>query len=243
VTNSVGVSTGSDGNLWVTQGDAGDIVKLDTAGNVLQTYPTHPTPATITIGPDGNMWFASLLDGEIGRLRMAEDGVAYVLDIAPGFVPAARTVELGTTVKWVLEAPGKHSVRDRSGLGLYDSGPQAAVSFLIHAFDDSGTYPYDDVATGDQGKISVPVTAPTTAISGVPFDVTWALGTAPPGMARDVQVQVPGSSTWLPWQTAVATGSAQYTAEGGGTYSFRARLRGAGSGATGWSPPVAVTVS
>jgi streptogramin lyase len=243
VTNSVGVTTGSDGNLWVTQGDAGDVLTVDTSGQVLHTYPTHPTPASITIGPDGNMWFASLLDGEIGRIEIAKPGVAYVLDIAPGFVPASRMVPLGTTVEWVLEAPGDHEVEDRSGLGLFDSGPQPPVSFLSHRFVDAGTYPFGDPVDGDRGRILVRPSAPAVGQVGTPFRVTWGIDAPAAGLVRDVQVLAPGGSGWQPWQTAVTTGHATYTPTAAGDWSFRARLREPGAAASDWSPVATVTVS
>ena len=242
VTNSVGITTGPDGNLWVTQGDAGRILKVAPTGEVLAELPTHPTPASITIGPDGNLWFTSLLDGEIGRIPTARPGFAYVLDLAPGFVPATRTVPVGTTVEWVLEAPGKHEVEDRTGLGLYDSGPQPPVSFLTHRFADAGTYPFGDPVDGDRGRIEVPPSAPATGQVGTPFRVTWGVGEPAAGLVRDVQVRAPGSG-WQPWQTGVTTGQASYTPAAAGAYELRARLRSPGAAASDWSPAVTVAVT
>jgi streptogramin lyase len=242
VTNSVGVVTGPDGHLWVTQGDRGAILRMDTRGHVLTSFRTHPTPASITIGPDGNMWFASLLDGEVGRIQIARPSHALVLDIASGFVPSVRSVPLGTTIDWILEAPGMHEVEDDSGLGLFDSGPKPPVSFLAHTFSSAGTYPFVDPESGDHGRIMVQASAPATGQVGVAFQVVWAIGTPDPGQVRDVQVRPPGSSTWHAWQTEVTTGQADYTPATPGDYSFRARLRSA-SASSGWSPPVTVSVS
>jgi hypothetical protein len=188
------------------------------------------------------MWFAAALDGEIGRLATARPGFAYVLDIASGFVPAVRTVPLGTTVEWVLEAPGIHRVRDVTGLGLHDSGPQPPVSLHLFTFTAAGTYPYADPNAGERGVIAVPVNAPVSGQVGQAFRIDWA--TAAPGTGRvfDVVVRVPGSSTWQPWQTGVSTLGANYTPSAPGTYAFRGRLRGA-SGSSRWSPAGTVTVT
>ena len=101
-----------------------------------------------------------------------------MLDVAPGFVPAQRTISLGERVQWVLEAPGVHEVRDATGLSLYASGPRSPVSFVRHTFTAAGTYGYQDPQNGDTGDIGVPVNAPATGTVGEPIHITWAT-TAP----------------------------------------------------------------
>ena len=243
-TNSASITTGPDGRLWITQADAGDIAVVRSSGAFVKSFPTHHEPTGITIGPDGNMWFALSLDGEIGRLKTARSGYAYVLDIASGFVPARRTVDLGTTVEWILEAPGLHRVKDVTGLGLYDSGRKPPVSFQLFTFTAAGTYRYKDGPGGESGKVGVPADAPSTGQAGVAFDVTWATTAPPSGLVFDVQVKVPGSNSWQPWQSGVTSLSAGYTPGAPGTYAFRARVRqAAGSAKSGWSPAIMVTVS
>jgi streptogramin lyase len=242
LTNSIGIATGPDGRMWVTQGDAGRVVLVNTDGTVAGIIPTHHQPSGISVGPDGNVWFTASLDGEIGRLATARPGFAYVLEIAPGFVPTVRTVALGTTVQWVLEAPGMHRVRDVTGLGLYDSGPQPPVSFLTHAFTAAGTYPYADPGQGERGAIAVAVNAPDIGQAGQAFSVQWATEAPAPGLAFDVIVRVPGSGAWQQWKSGVTTTIADYTPAAGGTYQFRARLRGP-SGRSGWSPAASVAVT
>jgi virginiamycin B lyase len=244
VTNSVGVTTGPDGMMWVTQGDAGDVVIVDLDGEVLQTIPTHPSPAVITVGPDGNLWFTVPGNAEIARIDVAQSGTATILQIASGFVPATRTVPLGTSVQWMLEAPGTHQVRDSTGLGLFDSGPQPPVSFEVFRFEAAGTYPYADPIGRERGSVAVPVGAPASGAVGVPFQVRWASAPPPAGMVFDVQVRVPGAESWAPWQNGVTVLRARYTADSPGDHLFRARLRDpATATASGWSPPVTVSVS
>jgi virginiamycin B lyase len=244
LTNSIGVSAGFDGRMWITQGDAGDVVVLNLDGTVQATIPTHHQPSGITMGPDGNMWFAAALDGEIGRISTARSGFGYVLNIVSGFVPNIRTVPMGTTIQWVFEAPGKHNVRDRSGLSLFDSGPKPLISFHFFRFTAAGTFPYVDDADANEAAIAVPMTVPGSGKVGVPFAVQWAV--APPGVGRvfDVQVRRPGSSEWMPWQSGVSAVAASYAPVEAGGYSFRARLRSATSRrGSGWSPPRAVSVA
>jgi streptogramin lyase len=236
VTNSVGITTGPDGQIWVTQGDAGTIAVVKTTGAFVKSLPTHHLPTGITVGPDGNMWFALSLDGEIGRVHTARAGYAYVLDIAPGFVPAVRTIDLGTTVEWVLEAPGLHRVKDITGLGLYDSGSKPPVSFQLYTFTAAGTYRYHDGPGDESGAIAVQVDAPSSGPSGESFDVTWASAAPPAGLVFDVQIKTPGGS-WQAWQSGVTALSASYIPGVAGTYRFRARMRqDVGTARTLWSP-------
>jgi streptogramin lyase len=242
--NTGSVTTGIDGRIWVTEPDANRITLLNPDGSFFKSIPVHQEPMGITIGPDGNMWFTNALSGEIGRVQTAKPGVGYVLDVAPGFVPAQRTIALGDRVQWVLEAPGTHEVRDTTGLGLYSSGPRAPVSFLRHTFTAAGTYGYEDTTNGDTGTIGVPVNAPATGPVGSPVKVTWASADAGAGLLFDVQYLPPGSGTWVGWKTGVSTRSGSLVPTATGTYQFRSRLRDGSSGdATDWSPPAAVTVS
>src|SRR5260370_42584593 len=54
------ITTGPDGNLWVTDTFHNTIVKMAPSGSTLASY-TIPTagsqPYGITAGPDGNLWF------------------------------------------------------------------------------------------------------------------------------------------------------------------------------------------
>jgi streptogramin lyase len=242
--NTGSVTTGIDGRLWVTEPDANRITVLNPDGTFVKSFSVHQEPLGITIGPDGNMWFANALSGEIGRIQTAKPGVGYVLDIAPGFVPAQRTIPLGDRVQWVLEAPGTHEVRDTTGLGLYSSGPRSPVSFLRHTFTAAGTYGYQDTTNGDAGSIGVPVNAPATGTVGSPIHVTWSTVSPGPGLVFEVQYLPPGSGTWVSWKTGVLTKAGSLLPTGVGTYQFRARLRdGVGGAASDWSPPVSVAVT
>ena len=201
--NTGSITTGIDGNLWVTEPDANRVTVLRPDGSFVRSYTVHQEPMGITIGPDGNMWFANALSGEIGRIPTAAPNTGYVLDIAPGLVPAARTIALGDTVQWVLEAPGTHRVFDETGLVQFDSGPQPPVSFYQHAFEWAGTWGYQDTINGDAGSIGVPVNAPASAAVGSRIPVTWATAAAEIGLFFDVQYLPPGGSDWVTWKNGV----------------------------------------
>jgi hypothetical protein len=69
---------------------------------------------------------------------------------------------------------------------------------------------------------------------------------APPsGYSEDVQVQRPGSTTWVSIFKATTATSGTYTPTAGtGTYRFRCRFRRtSGTGASGYTPALGVRVS
>jgi streptogramin lyase len=242
--NTGGITTGIDGNLWVTEPDANRVTVLRPDGSFVKSYTVHQEPVGITIGPDGNMWFANALSGEIGRIPTAAANTGYVLDVAPGFVPAERTIALGDTVQWVLEAPGDHRIADETGLVMYDSGPRSPVSFFAHTFGFAGTWGYMDTINGDTASIGVPVDAPATAAVGSRIPITWATQAPPTGLFFDVQYLPPGGSHWVTWKNGVTSQSGSLLASGVGTYQFRARIRDQGHTAgPDWSPPASVVVS
>jgi streptogramin lyase len=242
--NTGSITTGIDGNLWVTEPDANRVTVLRPDGSFVKSYKVHQEPMGITIGPDGNMWFANALSGEIGRIPTAAPNTGYVLDVAPGFVPAERTIALGDTVQWVLEAPGDHRIADETGLVMYDSGHRSPVSFFAHTFGFAGTWGYMDTINGDTASIGVPVDAPATAAVGSRIPVTWATQAPPTGLFFDVQYLPPGGSHWVTWKNGVTSQSGSLLASGVGTYQFRARMRDQGHTAgPDWSPPASVVVS
>jgi plastocyanin len=163
-----------------------------------------------------------------------------------GFSPGRPSVSFGDTVAWsVPSADGEpHSVTDASGLGLFDSGTLSPGTSFTFTLSAAGMYRQVDSETGHAGEVGVvPAAEPSSGRKTTTFTVTWAAGPAAAGSAYDVQVRRPGGGRFVAWKTGVAVASATFVADGGtGTYSFRARLRGAG-GTTGWSPSVSIVVT
>lgn len=241
---SAGIATGPDGRLWVSQSDANTIWIVRPNGTFVTDIPTHQRPAILAVGPDGNMWFTAGLDREIGRIQTALPGHRYVLRIAPGFVPAVRTVTPGTIVNWILEAPGMQGVRDVTGLDLFDTGRVAPVSFLEHRFGVAGSYPYRDGFRGPTGRVDVPVELPDEAAQGEGLTVRWAAGPVPAGFVVDVQIRRPGDAGFSAWVDGTRARQRTFTPGEEGRYAFRARLRKASDGsASGWSPTRGIEVA
>ena len=93
------------------------------------------------------------------------------------------------------------------------------------------------------GKIRIPIKVAAAASRGAPVTVTWA--SAPlSGYRYDVQVRLPGSSTWTNWRANATTMRADYTPALTGSFAFRARLEQLSNGAnSAWSLVASVSVS
>jgi streptogramin lyase len=236
-----GIAPGSDGALWFTGGKLGRI----TTGGVVTEYPAVVGDTNdVAIGPDGNLWFPA---SSIGRISVARAGVGYVLSLDGAFVPSRRGARLGGMVQWTFDGARVHEVSDSSGMGLFDSGPNALVSFFNYTFTAAGSYAYRDTLNPTlTGTISVPLgVSPASGTATSAFTITWASTPAATGFAYDVQIKRPGTTSYLDWQTGATSPSATFTPDAGsGTYSFRARLRKTGNGkSSGWSSGKTITVS
>lgn len=240
------VTTGADGDIWFTEAGSsdGDVWRMHPNGALIGTaIPVHFNPIGIALGPDGNIWFTSREDGEIGVIHAAPAGRSFVLEIASGFTPAVRTVSLGRTVEWVMEAPGMHRLRDLTGMGLFDSFPNPPVWFGTYRFTAAGTYPYSDGPPGRRrGKVAVGMSAPETAHTGTSVHLSWALTGVPQGATFDVQVQRPGEHSFSGFRTDTAAHGASFTPHLTGAWRFRSRMQGAGGG-TAFSPVTTIRVS
>jgi len=54
--------------LYLSENSAGAIAPMSLGGAFGRPVPTKSTPDAITIGPDGNLWYASGNESKIGRL-------------------------------------------------------------------------------------------------------------------------------------------------------------------------------
>jgi streptogramin lyase len=244
------IAAGPDGNLWFTEEGGNKVGRITPAGAITEfTIPTSSAAAVgITVGPDGNMWFVEGAH-KVARVSVAAKNTGYALVTDAGVV--AKTIKLkkqGTTAEWVFEGPSVHTVTDSSGMGLFDSGDRLPVSYYLFAFSAAGSYPFRDTHNHQvKGTVSVPIVVTLTDPSDA--SATWSSSAPPSGYVFDVQVEQPGSTTFLDWKTSQTATSASFGPGdplyvGAGTYSFRARLRKVSNGAaSGYSAPKAVTLS
>ncbi len=240
------ITAAADGNLWFTEAGANRIGRITTAGDVSEfPIPGAGTARGIAAGPDGNVWFTEEGGDKIGRISLP--GAAEAVLVADfGFTPRLLGVAQGSTVQWTFVGPHVHSVVDASGMGLFDSGPRAAVSYFSLAFVGAGTYTYVDGFSSHTGKVRVPLlVAPASAPVASSFAVTWASGAPPAGFAFDVQIKRPHALGFVGWMTGqTATGTSFTPDAGKGKYTFRARLRNTGNTmASGYSPLASLIAS
>jgi hypothetical protein len=174
----------------------------------------------------------------------AQAGVVYAPVTDTSITPSTIKPALGGTVQWNFLGPGTHSVRDASGLGLFDTGPITPVDYRTTTFTTSGITTVSDPSTGHTATVAVPISTPSTGTVGTPIQVTWATAPLPAGLVEDVQVLRPGTSTWASLMPGTTAQSTQFTATSAGKYQFRARLRNpVGGASTKYCSPQAVTFS
>jgi hypothetical protein len=165
-----------------------------------------------------------------------------------GFQAPAPAVAIGNTLQWDFLGPGSHSATDQtSGLGLFpDTGLVAPVAFRTQVFHWAGDYTFTDSATSNNLKFDVLATAtPATGSTSTTYTLTWADTPFPSGDAEDIQVEYPGSTTWVSLFKATTALSGTFVPnQGTGKYHFRARLRSTtNSSATAFTGNTTITVS
>ena len=247
-----GIAAAPDGALWFTESSrshfgnyAGLVGQITTDGSITE-FPVpsdESVPDGITVGPDGNLWLTEYFGPRVARLLPR---AATVLVLPSGLTPSGLKVAQGTAVEWTFLAPGTHSVVDTSGMSLFNSGSRPIAASYSFSFLWAGTYPYEDNGDLATGSVKVPVTAkPKSGGTSTGFTLTWAAGPPPAGFVFDVQVKRPGHSSFVDWKHGTSALSAKFTPDAGkGTYSFRARLRKASSGAvSGYSAALKIKVT
>jgi virginiamycin B lyase len=70
------IAVGPDGALWFTEGRAGQIGRITTAGEISEyALPTPYIPYSITAGPDGALWF---IEGSLRFSALLVHGIARI---------------------------------------------------------------------------------------------------------------------------------------------------------------------
>lgn len=173
----------------------------------------------------------------------AEDGVTYVTVDDGGFSPATASPLQGGIIQFDFFGTASHDLSDSTG--LFDTGVKTPVSYVRQELDAAAAYKITDNPSGHVGTINISPTVvgpgPYTT-SG--FVIVWSSQPLPLGYDEDIQVELPGSTTWTSWLPNQTGASGTYTpANGTGTYKFRARLEKTGSTATAYSPALKVSVT
>ena len=82
ITDPADITTGSDGNLWVTGEDDDEVGRFNPTTSVMTTF-SHPqlhVPNEIISGPDGDLWFANRSGARLGRLDPMTGAMVFYRD-------------------------------------------------------------------------------------------------------------------------------------------------------------------
>jgi hypothetical protein len=228
----------------------GPLAPRATAGLVVEAAAAvagEPTTTAEVFGPEMDP-AAGDDAASVTTLLVAETHEDEVVLGPDGFSPkAVAAPRLGDEVVFSVQAPGVHSVVDRSGLDVFASDPLEAGEEFRLPMLFAGGYPYrsSQHPSDEIGVVHVPMgVTPAGSTASSEFTVRWALTGAPPRTWFEVQVRRPGG-TFQAWSghDHETGSSATFVPDGGpGTYLFRARLR-CETGRSYWSSPVSVRAS
>lgn len=150
------------------------------------------------------------------------------------FSPASTAAHLGTLVVWTNHDSVAHTTT--SNQGFWSSPHLSTNASYAHRFTQAGTFAYHcAIHTDMHGRVTVPIHATPRTGGAV---LTWALASG----VYDVQVERPGSTTWVAYRTGTTARGATFVTSHVGRYHFRARTHRL-STVSGWSPAISVSVS
>jgi len=169
----------------------------------------------------------------IGGPASATIPTLHVSIVNMAFTPSSITAPLGDYVAWTNHDPFAHT--STSYQGFWGSPHIAPNATFSHRFATAGTFAYHcAIHTYMHGVVRVPMRVTPRTGGGT---LVWAVVAG----RFDVQVERPGTTTWVTFRSGTAAGSAAYLTSHVGRYLFRARTR-IGMTASGWSPAVALYV-
>ena len=155
--------------------------------------------------------------------------------------PATVLITPGDHVTWFFVDPAEfHTVSDRTGLVLFESGARRAGNAeFSYTFDAAGTYAY--YCQFHLGMVgTVLVTMQAEKVKGG-SRLLWAERDAEAGFVYDVRVKAPRETKFTSWLRGTTEPWQRFEPTRRGTYQFRARLRRVSDReSTGYSPALPV---
>ena len=158
----VGISLGSDGNLWITEFAASKIAQLNTAGqiseNVTPSHAAGPNGVASGPGPDLNVWFTETSIGEVAQITtsgppyteyklpntaakpvgmaLGSDGNMWVTDVGTNSIWRIQQLRVKPHVKFTQY----HLTGNAQPLGI-TNGPDGALWFTEPGTNSIGRLP------------------------------------------------------------------------------------------------------
>jgi virginiamycin B lyase len=166
--NSVplGITLGTDGNIWFTEQRVGKIGELDESAKFTETVtPTAKSqPTGIASGPNGLVWFTERNVGKVGQIQLT--GPTFVDFKLPN--PAARPVDiaLGSDGNMWVTDPGANVIWrvNQKGLATSCKLQPNAQPLAIASGPDGGMW-FTEPGTNSIGRMSV--TDPCASLSEI----------------------------------------------------------------------------
>ncbi len=239
-------STGSCTGTSTIVCNFGTLAAGTSATLTVQTTPIQPPSAVNTASVTSDQ--TSMVNNSQTVSVTPAPATSYVGVTNLGFQNPSPAVALGNTLQWDFVGPGAHSATDKtSGLGLFpDTGLVSPVDFRTQVFHWSGDYTFTDTATSHTVKFdALPQAAPATGSTSTVFTITYGDVPPPSGYGEDIQVEYPGTTSWVSVISKATGTSTTFTPnKGTGKYKFRARLRSlTNSSATAFTSGATITVS
>ena len=201
--------------------------------------PIQPGTATNTATAVSDQ--ASQVASSKGAAVSGAPSVTYSSVGDTGFSPTSALLPLGSSMQYNIFGSQSHDLTETK-THLFDTGSLTPITYATEPFNYAAMLYIADSGTGQTQTVKIRPTGPATGQAFVPFTVTWAAAPLPSGDVANVQVLLPGTTTWTNWLLGQTATSANYTASSAGTYQFRAALRGS-AGQTAYSPALSVSVS
>lgn len=151
------LTTGPDGNLWVTDSGQMQIMRITPSGNeTLYKIPSAQSHCCISmggddivVGPDGNLWFTEGNDNKIGRLTINGDFTEYSLPEhnsgSKSFSSGPKSITVGSDGNlWFTEETGNIGKMTLSGF---------VTEFAVPSLAPKGSTMPNAITTGPDGNL------------------------------------------------------------------------------------------
>jgi virginiamycin B lyase len=164
---AMGITSGADGNLWISERTTNHITKLTPA--LVPTSFTVPTASAglygITVGSDGNVWFAETTAGKIGRITPTGTIVEFTVGGGPRNVTAGPDGNI-----WFTDNGAK--IGRITPLGVATSFTVAAGSTVDIVTASDGNLWFTGTGPNLVGRITPTGTITTWAQTFIPGAIT-----------------------------------------------------------------------
>ncbi len=132
----MGITAGSDGNLWFTEASGNRIGQITPQGSITETsagISAKSNPAGLTAGPDGNLWFTEVGGNRIGEVLLptgiATQPRSALLDAGQSVTLTAAANDATAGVQWQVSAAAGQPFIPLSDDGVY--GGTSTTSLTI----------------------------------------------------------------------------------------------------------------